>query len=207
MRAWKWIVPLAMLVLVSCGSNQSQPQEPDYQKIKEITLDVMHTAEGKKVLQDLMSDPSFKQQIAMNSQEMEKALAKSFTDEKTKKEWDKILQKPEVAANLAKASEDKLKQLMKTLMKDPEYQKMMLDLMKDPQYTQHLLQLMKSQQYRQETMKIMEELMKVPSIQEKLAKMLEGHMGQKQGGQGQEQQGQGSGAGGGAGGGQSGGGE
>ncbi|WP_124726440.1 spore germination lipoprotein GerD [Staphylospora marina] len=177
------ILPVFLFTLVSCGSGQqSQQQEPDYQKIKEITLDVLHTQEGKKVLQDLMSDPSFKQQIALNSQEMEKALAKSFTDEKTKKEWDKILQKPEVAAGLAKASEEKLKQLMKAMMKDPEYQKMMMDLLKDPQFTQHMLQLMKSQQFRQETMKIMEELMKVPSIQQKLAQLLKGHLAQpKQG--------------------------
>lgn len=50
MQKIKWIVAiiLPVLTVVSCSSNQSQPSEPDYQKIKEITLDVLHTGEGKK---------------------------------------------------------------------------------------------------------------------------------------------------------------
>jgi spore germination protein D len=195
---------MLIIALMSCSSNPSQTQEPDYQKIKEISLDILHTADGKKALKDLLSDPELKEKIALNEQELEKIVTKSLTDEKTKKEWSKILGQPEVADQMTKAAEQQMKQLMKIMMKDPEYQKMMLDLLKDPQYSQHLLQLLKSQQYRQETMKIMEELIQVPSIQEKLTKKLQksegkkGKEGGQGGGEGQEgSTGQGGGGGGG----------
>ncbi|TCW36717.1 spore germination lipoprotein GerD [Laceyella sacchari] len=182
MQRLKWIIPIiAGLFLISCNNSQSQPQEPDYQKIKEITLDVLHTSEGKKMLEDVMTDPSFKQKVTIDSKELETILAKSFTDQQTKKEWEKILQKETVAANLYKATEEQQKTMLKTMMKDPEYQKMMLDLLKDPQFSQHLIQLLKSQQARQEVQKLMEELVSVPSIQEKLAKKVKEALKQKEG--------------------------
>ncbi|MFC7442623.1 spore germination lipoprotein GerD [Laceyella putida] len=209
MQRLKWITPIIIgLFLISCSNNQSQPQEPDYQKIKEITLDVLHTTEGKKMLEDVMTDPSFKQKVTIDSQEMEKVLTKSLTDEKTKKDWEKIFQKEEVTAGLYKATEEQQKKLLKTMMKDPEYQKMILDLLKDPQFSQHLIQLLKSQQARKEVQKLMEELISVPSIQEKLAKKVQQGGKQKQGSDGGEGGGEsgGGGSGGGGGGGVGGGG-
>jgi spore germination protein D len=156
---------------------------PDYQQVKEIVLDVIHTSEGKKVIQDLMKDPEFKAEVMLQSQEMEKVIGKTFTDDKTKKEWEKILAKPDVANNLAKASEKQQQQLMKTLMKDPEYQKAMLDLLKDPEFGKHILQLMKSQENRQATMKLIEETLKTPSFQDRLKKIIQETQGGQKGGQ------------------------
>ena len=115
MHKIKWIVAIIVpvLMVVSCSSNQSQPSEPDYQKIKEITLDVLHTGEGKKVLEDLMQEPEFKQKIMMKSQEMEKAVESLTRDAKMKKEWETILQKPEVANNLFQVTEEQNKKLMR----------------------------------------------------------------------------------------------
>lgn len=188
---WKWFIPfIALFTLISCSSN-NQSQEPDYQKIKEITLDVLQTNEGKKALQELMADPELKQKVMLNSQELEKTIAKSISDQKTKKDWEKIFQSPEVATNLSKATEEQNKKLMKALMKDPEYQKMMLDLLKDPQFSMHIVQLLKSQQATKEIQKAMEQMIQVPSIQEKLMKMMQ--EAQKKGGQGGQQGGQGQG--------------
>lgn len=185
MHRLKWILVIivSLFTIVSCNSNQSQPAEPDYQKIKEITLDIMHTGEGKKVLEELMQEPEFKQKVMMKSQDLEKAVSKTFTDPKTKKEWEGILKKPEVATNLAQATEEQTKQLLKTLMKDPEFQKMLIEIFKDPQMSEQLLQVFKSQKYREETKKVMEELMQVPSIQKKLGQEVLKQAQQKQGGQ------------------------
>ncbi|MGA8943659.1 MAG: spore germination lipoprotein GerD [Thermoactinomyces sp.] len=211
MQRLKWILAIIVILsaIVSCSPNQSQPAEPDYQKIKEITLDVLHTGEGKKVLEELMQEQEFKQKVMMKSQEIEKAVSKTFTDPKMKKEWENILKKPEVATNLAQATEEQIKQLLKTLMKDPEFQKMLIEIFKDPQMSEQLLQILKSQKYREETRKVMEELMQVPSIQKKLGTVLkQAAQQQQQGGESEESQGGGSQEGGGqqGGGGQGGGG-
>ncbi len=191
MQRLKWILAIIvpLFLIVSCSPNQSQPSEPDYQKIKEITLDILHTGEGKKVLEELMQEPEFKQKVMMKSQDLEKAVSQTFTDPKTKKEWEGILKKPEVASSLAQATEEQTKQLLKTLMKDPEFQKMLIEVFKDPQMSEQLLQVFKSQKYREEIKKVMEELMQVPSIQKKLGQEVLKQAQQKQGG-GEEQGGQ-----------------
>lgn len=184
---WKWFITvIALLTLISCSNNQ-QSHEHDYQKIKEITLDVLQTKEGKKALQDLFKDPEMKQQLLLNGQELEKTLAKSISDQNTKKEWEKLLQTPEVALNLSKATEEQNKKVMKALMKDPEYQKMMLDLLKDPQFSMHILQLLSSQAAHKEIQKTIEQMIQVPSFQEKIIKLMQQSQKQKsdqqQGGQ------------------------
>lgn len=189
---WKWFIPIiAFFTLISCSTNNQQSMEPDYQKIKEITLDVLQTKEGKKALQDLFKDPEMKQQFLFNSQELEQTLAKSIRDENTKKDWEKLIQSPEVAMSLSKAIEEQNKKMMKALMKDPEYQKMMLDLLKDPQFSMHILQLLSSQAASKEIQKSIEQMIQVPSFQEKIIKLME--QSQKQKGQNQQQEGQGQG--------------
>lgn len=196
MHRWVLIPLILLFALISC-SPQEQAQEPDYQKTKEITLDVLHTPEGKKAIQELMTEPEFKEQIVIKGKDVEEILSKSMTDEKSKKEWEKMLQKPEIAGSFYKATKKEQEELMKTLMKDPEYQKMMLDLLKDPQFSKHLFGLLKSQEARKEIMKIMEEALQVPTFQEKLMKLMEqsqkkkegkeGGGGQKEGGGGQQE--------------------
>lgn len=195
MQRLKWIIPIICgLFLISCNnsSQQQQQQEPDYQKIKEITLDVLHTTEGKQMLEDVMTDPSFKQKITIDSQELKNVLSKSLTDQKSQKDWIKILQNEEVSSSMYKATEEQQKKMMKMMMQDPEYQQMMLNLLKDPQFSQHLITLLKSPQARQEVEKMMEQLISIPSIQEKLAKKVQQAGKQKQG-EAQEGGGEGSG--------------
>jgi|GEM_PF-6760464 len=167
---------LSFLFLSSCsssfGADQQQGGE-DYTKVKEITLDVLHTEEGKKVLLSLLADPEIQQKMVITKGDLEKILAKSISDQKTKKDWETILTKEQVAEQIVKATENQQKQLMKTLIKDPEYQKMLLNVLRDPQFTQHLLSLMNSPTYRKEAMKIIEEIVKTPSFQQKIQQMMQ----------------------------------
>ncbi|SHF10630.1 spore germination protein D [Seinonella peptonophila] len=180
-----------ILMLSSCGmTSASESKETDYQKVKEITLDVLQTEEGKKSLLKLMSGEEFKQQLIIHDHELQKLLSQSLTDQKTKKEWVKILSTQEMMQKFSKLTEKQQAELLKMLMKDPEYQKSLLDVLKDPEFSKHILQLLKSQEYRKETMKIMQELMKTPSFKEQSQKGKEqgqGTSGKKEGKNKQEQ--------------------
>lgn len=177
---------LSFFLLTSCSSSFGADQQggEDYTKVKQITLDVLHTEEGKKVLLSLMSDPEIQQKMVTTKEDLEKIITKSITDQKTKKDWESLLAREQVANQILKAAENQQKQLLKTLMKDPEYQKMMLDILKDPQFTQHLIGLMNSPSYRKEAMKVMEEIAKTPSFQQKMQKMFQSN---KQNGEEQQQ--------------------
>lgn len=161
------------LFLTSCSTSSGSEAQGDYPKVKEITLDVLHTEEGKKVLLDLMSESDFKHQLMTKDADLEQIIIKSISDKKTQKDWQKILSEESVASKISKVNESQQKQLLKTLMKDPEYQKMMLDILKDPQFSIHLVELMKSPTYRKEAIKIMEEALETPNFREKIKKMMQ----------------------------------
>ncbi|RAL23296.1 hypothetical protein DL897_13110 [Thermoflavimicrobium daqui] len=182
-RKYFLFVLILIFSLTSCSSPSPEAgTTPDYQKTKEMVLDLIRTSEGKKALKDLMSDPEFKQAIIVSNQELEETISKSLTNQHTKKEWEKLLSKPKVADNLAKATEKQQKELVKILLKDPEYQKLLLDIMKDPAFSKQVIQLLKSQEFRKETMKVMEEAIQIPSFQEKLKKLFQ--QGGQKGGEG-----------------------
>lgn len=174
---------LSFFFLTSCNSSFGADQQGggDYTKVKEITLDVLHTEEGKKALMSLMADPEIQQKMVTTKEDLSNILSKSISDQKTKKDWQKLFTEEQVANQILKATENQQKQLLKTLMKDPEYQKMMLDVLKDPQFTQHLIELMNGPTYRKEVMKVLEETMKTPRFQQKVQKLL--RQNQKQGGE------------------------
>jgi spore germination protein D len=190
MRYLAFLTGLVILVTAGCSPAQKpeESQGPDYQQMKQMVMDVLHTKEGEKALQEVMKDPEFKKNMVFTQKDLEMAVAKSFTDPKAKKELESLLKKPEVAKNLFKTVENEQKNLMKQLMKDPQYQQLMIDIMKDPQFEKNVLQLMKSQQYRKETMKVMEDALQAPSFKEKFMKLLQEAVKQAQsqkGGQGQ----------------------
>lgn len=166
-------IGLIFFLLTSCSTSSGSEAQGDYPKVKEITLDVLHTEEGKKVLLDLMSESDFKHHLMTKDVDLEQIILKSISDKKTQKDWQKILSEESVATKISKVTESQQKQMLKTLMKDPEYQKMMLDILKDPQFSLHLVELMKSPTYRKEAMKIMEEALQTPNFQEKLKQIMQ----------------------------------
>jgi spore germination protein D len=184
---------ISCLFLTSCSADGANAQD-DYPKMKAITLDVLHTEEGKKVLLDLFSESEFQQRMLIANGNLPQLLGKSLHDQQTQKDWQKILSTEQVAKQMHKVTEAEQKKLLKTLMKDPEYQKMMLDILKDPQFSQQMVELMKTPTYRKEALKIMEEGLQTPSFQEKAKKLLQQQGKKSQGGQQQSSSGQESGS-------------
>lgn len=181
---------MVLFLLTSC-SPPKESESVDYQKTKEIVLDVLQTQEGKQAFQKMMTDPQLKEQIMLDAKEIEQSMTKAMTNPKAQEGLGKLLAKPDVAASFSKATQKEMQNLFKVLMKDPEYQKSMMDIIKDPEFSKMILQLMKSQENRKETMKLIEEAMKSPNFQQKLMKLIQESA--KGGGQPKQgQQGQGS---------------
>jgi spore germination protein D len=160
-----------MVGLVACSQPQQSEPKVEYPQMKQMVLDVLHTAEGKKAFQDILKEPDTKKELILDDQLVEKTIQKTFSDPKMKPQLEKILAKPEVAESYIKATEKEQEKLMKALMKDPDYQKSMMDILKDPEFSKQLLQVLNSQEYRKEVMKVIAESLQVPTIKEKLMKL------------------------------------
>jgi spore germination protein D len=165
---------LATIVFIStlsaCGSkektgrSQAAEAHPDYNQTKSMVLDILHSREGMLALRDILRDPTFKQSLAINEQDVAQALNKSLTDGPNHQLIEIQMRDPKFAAALVKSSKQEHMELLKTLMKDPEYQKDLMNILQDPQFAKYQISLLHTPTARQELMKVMNEALQNPEF-------------------------------------------
>lgn len=192
-RAVLMLLLCILVLLGACSNHEAATDKLDYDQTKKMIVDILKTDEGKKAMQDIMKDEKMKKHLVMDQAVVTDTIEKTLTSDKGKEFWKKAFEDPKFAAAMAKSMQKEQKQLMKDLMKDPEYQSQVLDLMKDPEYTKQLKQLMKSKEYRKQMQDVINDTFESPVFQAKLQDILlkaaEEMSGQKKEGQGQQGQG------------------
>lgn len=137
-----------------------------------MVVDILKTEDGKKAVQEMMRDPHFKNKIMMTDTAMSDAVNRAIGNPKNQKQIQAVFQDPKVAANFAKVTRKQHEQLLKQLMKDPEYQKMLVDVMRNPQFEKQLTDLMKTEPFRKQMMTIMTEALDNPMFKEKYMQLM-----------------------------------
>lgn len=168
---------LGIFAIVGCGASgagadASAATQPDYGATKTMVLDILHSQEGKTALQDVMKDPTFKQQMVVSEADISKAVTASIESKKTQSFLSDQAKDPKFAAAMSKAVQPQLISTTKQLMKDPEYQKDMLVLLKSPDFTKFLQDLMNSPDGRKQIMAVMTEALDTPSFRMKFEQSL-----------------------------------
>ncbi|SEU01979.1 spore germination protein D [Salinibacillus kushneri] len=198
-KRWFLILPI-FLFITACGGNTGQTQgDAEYETTKKMLVDIIKTDEGKKALQEVLSDEKMKQQLVMDSAMVKDAINSTLTSDKGKQFWSKLFEDPKFVKTYTEATKDSQEKLMKGLMKDSEYQKSMMDLLQNPEMTDTMLQTLKSQQFREHLEKTIQETLESPLFKAQMSEILlkaAEDMQKQQGGQNQGQT-QGSGQGGG----------
>lgn len=129
-----------------------------------MVLDILHSKEGMDTLRQTVQSPEFKRALILSDSDMQKAVTAALTQGENRNLLQQQLQRPQFAKALAEAVKEQHRQLLKDLMKDPEYQRMMLDLMKTPDFQKQVLALMASPAYRQQTMNVMQDALQNPGF-------------------------------------------
>ncbi|WP_241236276.1 spore germination lipoprotein GerD [Brevibacillus marinus] len=159
------------LLMTSCAEQTQQQAQPDYNTIKSMVIDILQTEEAKNAVTQMLSDDKIKQELALDAETVRTTLIQSMS-KPGNPHIKEAFQDPKFASTLAKSLREETKQLMKDLMKDPEYQALMMDLMKDPEFERQMMELMKSSAYRKQTMQIMKESLQSPMFQEDMLKLM-----------------------------------
>lgn len=180
---------LALFLLCSCSPKESSKSSPDYNQTKELVLDILHTDEGKKAVQEVMGNEEAKKQMILEAPEVRKVVQETLLSEENKQKLEELMSDPEFVKEYAKQLEEQHKHLIKALMKDPEYQTAMQEILKDPEMEKHILELTKSKEFRQQTMAVMKEAIQSPyfrlELLQLMSKVAEEGLGQeKKGGEG-----------------------
>ncbi|MCM3324192.1 spore germination lipoprotein GerD [Cytobacillus kochii] len=171
MKKSLFIIPL-LLILTLTACSQSGSEHMDYDQTKKMIVDILKTDDGKQALQDLMADEKIKQQLVMDQNMVTETIESTLTSEKGTEFWKKSFEDPAFAETMAKSMKSENEELLKDLMKDPDYQKMMMDILKDPEMEKKLTEVMKSQEFRAHLQTVITETFESPLFKTKLQDVL-----------------------------------
>lgn len=158
---------------LGCSSKSEGSAKLDYKETKSMVLDILHTKEGKKVISDVVKDPSVNQQMMLSDVKMQQTLEKTLITPENQKFMQELMKDPKFAGEFAKAIKEQNKKLQKDLMKDPEYQQQMMQLFKNPEMEKMMLDLLKSKAYRQQAMTTMKESLDSPLFKLEMMELMQ----------------------------------
>src|SRR5699024_8586372 len=164
-----------------------------------MVVDILQTDDGKKALQEIITDDNMKQHLVMESDTVKEAITEALVSDKGAQMWQKLFEDPDFVKSFQESMEDEQKKLYKSLMNDSDYQEQMLDLLQNPEISDQTLKLMKSQQYRKHLEETIQQTLETPTFQAKMQEVLlkaaekqqQSSGGQGSGGGGGESQGEG----------------
>ncbi|AKP45565.1 MULTISPECIES: spore germination lipoprotein GerD [Bacillus] len=163
---------LVFFLLTACSGDEQISSRMNYDETKRMVIDILKTDDGKKAIKEVLKDKDLNKNLIMEQPEITKTIEQTLTSEKGKKFWEKSFQDPNFSNSFANGVKTENEKLLKSLMKDPEYQTMMLDILKDPSYEQEVMKLLKSKDFRQHLQKIMLETFESPLYKKKVADLL-----------------------------------
>lgn len=166
------LIMLVAFSITGCAQSEAGGKELDYEETKKMVVDILKTDDGKKALQEVMSDEAMKEKFVMDQAMVTGTIEKTLTSEKGAEFWKKQFEDPKFAESVAKSMKTENEKLLKDLMKDPEYRGMMIEVLKDPELTKEVSNLMKSKEYREHLQKVMTETFESPLYKAKIEDIL-----------------------------------
>lgn len=164
---------LIMVFLTSCSSKESSSGgQVDYDQTKKMVVDILKTDEGKKAIQDVMSDDKMKEKLIMDQKVVTDTIQQTLTSDKATEFWKKTFSDAKFAQGVAKNMKSENQQLLKALMNDPEYRNMMIQVFKEPAIQQELTDALKSKDYRAHLQQVITETVDSPLFKVKIQDIL-----------------------------------
>lgn len=173
--------------LAACGGKALEAAPPpDYDQTKKMMVDILKTDEGKKAVKDIVADEEIKKHMVMDQAVVKETIEKTLVSEKGQEFWKKALEDPKFAESMAKSMKKQNEQLLKSLMKDPEYQGMVMDILKDPVFQKDLSEALKSKEFREQMREVVTDTLESPLYKAKIEDMLKKVASEKKGEKGGE---------------------
>lgn len=170
-----WRIVLLVLLLAGCSNAAQAP----YDEMKNIVVDTLQTEKSKETLLQLFQEPSFRELLTLQHDEVNKALKETLLSEDTQKFWQKTLEDPAFKEALAKSLKKQQEDIMKSFMKDAEYQQQLTQFFAQPDMQKQLESILKGATMRKEIENVVKETIESPHLQSKWQKLIE-ESGKKQ---------------------------
>ncbi|MDR7080635.1 spore germination protein D [Neobacillus niacini] len=168
-----FLLLLITMFLASCASSgASSGEQIDYEATKKMVVDILKTDDGKKAIQEVMSDDKMKETLVMDQKVVADTIQQTLTSENATEFWKKTFSDKKFAQGVAKSMRTENEKILKDLMNDPEYRGMMIEVFKEPEIQKEMADALKSKDYREHLQKVISETIESPLYQMKIQELL-----------------------------------
>ncbi|MBS4193322.1 spore gernimation protein GerD [Bacillus sp. FJAT-49705] len=173
LNKFRLLLTLLLIILITgCAQNEAGGNQLDYEQTKKMVVDILKTDDGKKAIQELMTEDKMKQQLVMDQKVVSDTIEKTLTSEKGAEFWKKQFEDPKFAESMAKSMKAENEKLLKDLMKDPEYRGMMVEVLQDPELEKEVIKVLKSKEYREHLQTVVKETFDSPLFKAQIQTLL-----------------------------------
>lgn len=162
---------MTIFILASC-SGKDAVEQLDYDQTKKMIVDILKTDDGKKAIREIMEDQDIKQKLVMDQAVVKETIEQTLTSEKGQDFWKKSFEDPKFAESVALSMKKEHEELLKNLMKDPEYQSLMIDILNNPELKDDFAKSLKSKDFRKHLQEVVTETIDSPLYKAKIQDLL-----------------------------------
>jgi spore germination protein D len=161
---------MCLFTLAACaGGGEQGSGQVDYEQTKKMVVDILKTDEGKKAIEEVISDDQMKQALVMDQAIVTETIQTTLTSKEGSKFWADTFKDPKFAETFAKSMQTEHEKIIKGLMKDPEYQKMLMEVFQNPEIEKQITTLLKSAEFRGHLQQVITETFESPLFKAKIA--------------------------------------
>ncbi|QOR66810.1 spore gernimation protein GerD [Cytobacillus suaedae] len=173
MKKWMSLLVFScFLLIIGCAPREQGNQKLDYEETKKMVVDILKTDEGKKAIEELLTDEKMKQNLVINQDVVTKSIQDTLLSEDGITFWKKNFEDPKFVETFAKSMQEQHEKVIKDLMKDPDYQKMMIEILKNPEMEEAMVEVLRSQEMRAHIQSVITETIESPLFKAKMQDLL-----------------------------------
>ena len=160
-----------MILLVGCSSAEKNTTLT-YEEIKKIMIDTVQTEEGKKAFQQLLSDPTFKEQLVIEDKTVKSAIETKLLSKDAEQFWIKMFEDPKFQEAYAKSIEQQHKKILQDMLSDAETQKKLVEFFGQPDMQKQFETILKGSTLRKQMEEVAMETIENPLLQTKWQELI-----------------------------------
>lgn len=173
MKKWMSLLVFScFLLIIGCAPREQGNQKLDYEETKKMVVDILKTDEGKKAIEEILTDEKMKQNLVINQDVVTKSIQDTLLSKDGITFWKKNFEDPKFVESFAKSMQEQHEKIIKDLMKDPDYQKMMIEILKNPEMEEAMVEVMRSQEMRAHIQTVITETIESPLFKAKMQDLL-----------------------------------
>lgn len=166
------ILFMMLSILLLAGCTESSQKNASYDEVKKIMIDSIQTEDGKKALRQILEEPSFRELLVLDDEEVKKATEQTLLSKEAEDFWKKTFQDPKFKEAIAKSMKEQQEKILKDLMKDSSYQEDLVSFFGQSDMQKQLETILKSAPLRKQMEKVVMETIENPLLQSKWQELI-----------------------------------